>query len=109
MKEVFGPPRVFDVVVPLERNGEPFATVHVGVRTTFLRAVYAPWLSATITLMELVLGAALIAAFLLSNLALRPLEEISRQLDYWTAAGEAASEEGTGSRGGYGGAGLQQN
>jgi signal transduction histidine kinase len=93
MKEVFGPPKVFDVVAPLERNGEPFATVHVGVRTTFLRAVYAPWLSATITLMEFVLGTALIAAFLLSNLALRPLEEISHQLDYWTAASEAAEEE----------------
>jgi signal transduction histidine kinase len=92
MKEVFGPPRVFDVVVPLERNGEPFATVHVGVRTTLLRAVYAPWLSAALTLMEIVLGTALFAAFLLSNLALRPLEEISRQLDYWTSSAGAVSE-----------------
>jgi signal transduction histidine kinase len=90
---VFGPPKVFDVVVPLERNGQPFATVHVGVRTTLLRAVYKPWLSATITLMEMVLGLALIAAFLLSNLALRPLEDISLQLDYWTAASEAANED----------------
>ena len=93
MQEVFGPPKVYDVVAPLERNGQPFATVHVGVRTTFLRAVYEPWLSATITLMVLVLGAALIVAFLLSNLALRPLEEISLQLDYWTAASEAAGED----------------
>jgi signal transduction histidine kinase len=93
MQEVFGPPKVYDVVAPLERNGQPFATVHVGVRTTFLRAVYEPWLSATITLMVLVLIAALTAAFLLSNLALRPLEEISLQLDYWTAASEAAGED----------------
>jgi signal transduction histidine kinase len=93
MQEVFGPPKVYDVVAPLERNGQPFATVHVGVRTTFLRAVYEPWLSATITLMVLVLGAALIAAFLLSNLALRPLEEISLQLDYWTAASEDEKKE----------------
>jgi signal transduction histidine kinase len=92
MKQVFGPPRVFDIVVPLERNGEPFATVHVGVRTTLLRAVYTPWLSAALTLMEIVLGTALFAAFLLSNLALRPLEEISRQLDYWTTSAGAASE-----------------
>jgi len=91
MKQVFGPPRVFDVVVPLDRNGEPFATVHVGVRTTLLRAVYAPWLSAALTLMEFVLGTALIAAFLLSNLALRPLEQISLQLDYWTASAGAAN------------------
>jgi signal transduction histidine kinase len=94
MKQVFGPPRVFDVVVPLARNGELFATVHVGVRTTLLRAVYAPWLKAALTLMEIVLGTALIAAFLLSNLALRPLEQISRQLDYWTAtAGSGAASE----------------
>ena len=93
MEAVFGSPRIFDVVVPLDRNGEPFATVHVGVRTTLLLAVYKPWLTSARTLMELVLGTALIAAFLLSNLALEPLEEISRQLDYWTAASEESDEE----------------
>src|SRR5580692_11496238 len=36
-RAVFGPPRVFDVVVPLERNGQTFVIVHVGVRTTLLR------------------------------------------------------------------------
>ena len=63
--------------------------------------------------MELVLGTALIAAFLLSNLALRPLEQISLQLDYWTAsagaASEAAAEEEAAPPAGYGGAGLQQD
>jgi signal transduction histidine kinase len=39
------------------------------------------------------LGAALVAAFLLSNLALRPMEAISQQLDYWTADREAAEEK----------------
>ncbi|MGA3373690.1 MAG: ATP-binding protein [Terracidiphilus sp.] len=84
MREVYGPPRVFDIVASLENNGQPFATVHVGVRTTFLRAVYEPWLTNALTLMSFALGAALLAAFLLSNLALRPLEEISLQLDRWT-------------------------
>ena len=93
MREVFGPPRVFDVVVPLERNGQPFATVNVGVRTTLLRAVYEPWLAEALTLMGFALGTALVVAFLLSNLALRPLEEISLQLDYWTASEWVASEE----------------
>jgi signal transduction histidine kinase len=94
MRQVFGPPRVYDVTAaPIERNGAPFATVHIGVRTTFLRAVYKPWLTEALTLMEFVLGVALIAAFLLSNLALRPLEEISRQLDGWTSAGEPAEEQ----------------
>jgi signal transduction histidine kinase len=93
MKIVFGPPRVFDVVVPLERNGQPFITVNVGVRTTFLRAVYEPRLIEALTLMGFVLGTALLVAFLLSNLALRPMEQISRQLDSWTVAGETAAEE----------------
>jgi signal transduction histidine kinase len=86
MREVFGPPRVFDVVVPLDRNGEPFVTVHVGARTTLLHAVYQPWIGEAVTLMGFALGTALVAAFLLSNLALRPLEAISMQLDYWTPA-----------------------
>ena len=93
MSEVFGPPRVFDVVAPLDRNGQPFASVHVGVRTTLLRAVYAPWLAEAFTLMGFALVTALVAAFLLSNLALRPMEEISKQLDYWTAAGAAPGDE----------------
>jgi len=92
IRAVFGPPRVFDVVVPLERNGELFASVHVGVRTTLLRAFYSPWIKSAITLMEFVLGTALIAGFLLSNFALRPMEEISRQLDVLTGTGEGASE-----------------
>jgi signal transduction histidine kinase len=93
MREVFGPPRVFDVVAPLERNGQPFVTVHVGARTTFLRAVYEPWLTTVLTFMGFALGTALVAAFLLSNLALRPMEQISRQLDYWTAVSETAGEK----------------
>jgi signal transduction histidine kinase len=93
MAVMLGPPRVFDVVVPLESNGKPFATVHVGVRTTFLRAAYEPWLRAALTLMGIALATALMAAFLLGNLALRPLEQISRQLDYWTAGAESRGQE----------------
>jgi signal transduction histidine kinase len=89
---VFGPPTVFDVVVPLDRNGEPFATVRVGARTTLLREAYSPWFRETLTLTGFALGSALLAALLLSNLALRPMEEISMQLDYWTAASEASDE-----------------
>ncbi|MGD0910703.1 MAG: ATP-binding protein [Terracidiphilus sp.] len=95
---VFGAPRVFDVMVPLERNGQPFATVHVGVRTTLLGAVYKPWLKQTIWLMGFALSFSLLVAFLLSNFALRPLEQISQQLDYWTPPGDTAEDEPSGSR-----------
>jgi signal transduction histidine kinase len=90
ISEVLGPPKVYDVSLPLVRNGAPFASVHVGVRTTLLRAVYAPWLKAAVTLMGFALVTALVAAFLLSNLALHPLEEIGRQLDFLTAKDEGA-------------------
>lgn len=88
MREVFGEPRVFDVMVDITRNGDPFVSVHVGVRTTLLRAFYAPWLAEALTLMGGALLLALIAAFLLSNLALRPMEQISRQLDMISPAAE---------------------
>lgn len=88
IREVFGPPRVFDVVVPLDRNGKPFVSVHVGARTTLLREAYAPWVSEALTLTGFAIITALIAALLLSNLALRPLEAISKQLDYWTSLSE---------------------
>ncbi len=88
LQTVFGPPQVYDVVLPLERNGELFATVRVGVRTTLLRALYEPWLRAALTLMGLALLTALVVAFLLGNLALRPMEELNMQLDYWTPTAE---------------------
>jgi len=83
MREIYGPAKVFDIVAPQDRNGAPFLSVHVGVRTTLLQAVYEPSLKEAFSLMAFAAGTALIAAFLLSNLALRPLEEISMQLDYW--------------------------
>ncbi|MGO8756920.1 MAG: ATP-binding protein [Terracidiphilus sp.] len=93
MMQVFGAPRILNVVAPLENNGKLFATVNVGVHTRLLRAVYEPLLKKAFWLMSFALIAALLAAFLLSNLALRPMTEISRQLDRLTAAGEAAAED----------------
>jgi len=94
MSQVYGAPRVFDVVVPLDRNNEPFVTVHVGVRTTLLREFYKPWLNRALTLMGFVLGASLVSAFVLSNLALRPMEEISLQLDLLAAPNELTTTGG---------------
>ena len=93
LKIVFGPPEVYDVNLPLERNGELFATVHVGVRTTLLRELYAPPLKQALELMGLALLTSLMVAFLLGNLALRPMEELNMQLDYWTSAAEEHAAE----------------
>ena len=93
LPEVFGPPKVYDVIVPLDNNGAPFASVHVGVRTTLLLAFYAPWRTEAVSLMGAALITALLAAFLLSNLALQPMEQFSRRLDYWAAGFNAEGEK----------------
>jgi signal transduction histidine kinase len=95
MRDVYGVPKVFDIAVNQDRNGAPFLSVHVGVETRLLQHVYEPSLKESFTLMTFALGTALIVAFLLSNLALRPLEEISMQLDFWnpTLSGETGPAE----------------
>ncbi len=90
---VFGPPRVYNVVLPLGRNGQPFANVRVGIRTTFLRNLFEPWMIAALTFTGLAIGSSLLVAALLANLALQPLTEIGERLDALTRAeAETAGE-----------------
>ncbi|MHB8392515.1 MAG: PAS domain-containing sensor histidine kinase, partial [Acidobacteriaceae bacterium] len=90
---VFGPPAVYAVDAGLDRNGAPFLTIRVGVRTTFLRSQLAPWLRAEFIIAILsVLLSILLAAFL-SNMALHPLQVISDRLDqFMLAEPQSASE-----------------
>jgi len=94
MRDIYGPGKIFDIVVPQDRNGEPFLNVHVGVRTTLLHHFYEPSLQDAVTLIAFAAGTALIAAFLLSNLALRPMEEISMQLDFLAPIPAGPKQEG---------------
>jgi signal transduction histidine kinase len=84
MRQMFGRPRELDVTQSLDRNGVPFLVVHVGVRSTFLRNSYAPWLRTALIFALLAAVVAMIVAALLANLALRPIEEISTQLEHLT-------------------------
>lgn len=81
LSEVFGAPRVLDISAPLDRNGLPFLVVHVGVRSTFLRAAYEPFLRAAAWFALLAAFASMLAAALLSAVALRPLQLIGEQLE----------------------------
>jgi signal transduction histidine kinase len=81
LKVVFGPPRVYNLTLPLERYSEPFATVRVGVRTTFLRFVVEPWLFAALAYTGIAILCSLIFAAFLANLALKPIEQIGARLD----------------------------
>ncbi|HEY2040613.1 MAG TPA: ATP-binding protein [Edaphobacter sp.] len=91
-RQVFGSPQVFDTVQPLDRNGQPFLVVHVGVRSTFLRNSYEPWLRAAAFFALLSALAAMLASAVLANAALQPIEQISRQLEKLTMqVGEPAA------------------
>ncbi len=78
---VFGPPRVYNISLPLERSGQPFATIRVGIRTTFLRSVVEPSLIAALTYTSIAILCSLIVAAFLANLALKPIEQIGSRLD----------------------------
>ena len=90
-KQVFGGQRLFEVTQALDRNGKPFLTVRLGVQSTFLSASYAPWLKAALVFAMLAGFASIVAAGVLANLALRPIEQISRRLEMLTQAQELES------------------
>jgi signal transduction histidine kinase len=91
LKIVFGPPRVYNVSLGLERHGQTLATVHIGVRTTFLSNAFKPWFVETISLIGFSILVTLTVSAFVANLALKPIERISQQLDVFTQAAEAGT------------------
>lgn len=78
---VFGPPKVYGVSLGLNLSGKPFLHIELGIRTTFLRNSLRPWLIESISLAVLVLLGSLAISAGVANLALTPIELISRRLD----------------------------
>jgi signal transduction histidine kinase len=93
LRVVFGRPRVLDTSQILDRNGEVFLVAHVGVRSTFLKNAYEQPLREAMIYALLAALVAMVAAGLLANLALRPLEAISARLESLTLAGRVAGSE----------------
>ncbi len=81
VREVFGQAHVLDVAAPLDRNGAPFLMVHVGLRSTFLKANYVPWLKDGFLLALTCAVITMIASGVLASLALRPIEDIRLKLE----------------------------
>ncbi len=92
VQEVFGRARVVDVSMPLERNRQPFLIVHLGVRSSFLKNYYIPWIKDALFLIIICGAVATLSAALLTSVALRPIEEISRRLDLLTRASDGGIE-----------------
>src|SRR5579883_3131105 len=85
LKVVFGPPRVYDVSLALERNNQPFVTVHIGIRTTFLSNAFRPWFLEAASLIGFAVVISLVVAALVATYTFKPIEGISKRLDLLTA------------------------
>ena len=94
LRIVFGPPRVYNVSMGLDLNDQPFLTVRIGIRTTLLRDAFKPWLRDSLSFIGLAMIISLVVAALVANLALQPIEQISRRLDM-LAAQESLTEAQT--------------
>jgi signal transduction histidine kinase len=94
LRIVFGPPRVYNVALGLDLNDQPFLFVRIGIRTTLLRDAFKPWLRDSLSFIGLAMIISLVVAALVANLALQPIEQISRRLDM-LAAQEALTEAQT--------------
>lgn len=92
LRIVFGPPQVYNVSLGLDRNDEPFLTIRIGIRTTFLGAAFRPWLLEAFSFMGLAMIISMIVAAFVANLALQPIEEISQRLDKLAALDATATE-----------------
>jgi signal transduction histidine kinase len=87
---IFSPASVYDVTYPLELSGTPFGTIRIGVQTVFLKTEVQTRLLRALYISVALIFASLFLAAGISNLALGPLKEISRNLDS-VSAGEANS------------------
>lgn len=78
---VFGPPRDYEVTLPLALGNEALGDVRVGVSTVLLRDEIRPSLHAALLLSLAAIVFATLSASVVSYLVLRPLENISRSVD----------------------------
>src|ERR1700688_820069 len=81
LRLVYSPAAVYDVSFPLQLNGAPFGTIHIGVSTVFLQSEITPRLLHAIYFSIASIFLSFLLAAAISNLALGPLKEINRNLD----------------------------
>ncbi len=84
IRAVYGPARVYEVTLPVQRQGAPFGEIRVGLSTLFLKQALVPQLNRALLLSGIAVLFSLAVAAFLSNIALRPLEAIARRLDAMT-------------------------
>jgi PAS domain S-box-containing protein len=93
LRAVFGPARVYEVTLPVQRQGAPFGEIRVGLSTLFLKQELVPQFNRALVLSGLAVLFSLIIAAFVSNLALQPLGAIARRLDAMTTETERPETE----------------
>jgi signal transduction histidine kinase len=86
LRIIYGPPSVYDVSYDLHLRGEPFGSIRIGVSPAFLEREINLKIMHSLYFSIAAIFASLILSAGISNLALGPLKEISRNLD--SMAGE---------------------
>ena len=97
LRVIYGPSHIYDVRVPLVRNGTPFGEVRVGVSTVLLKSSLQPRLNSALFFSGVSILVCLVLAAGLSNLVLRPLAAISHRLDL-ISSGHAELPEASATR-----------
>jgi signal transduction histidine kinase len=85
LKVVYGKPKVYDVKLGIQREGQAFGEIRVGISTVFLKDEVQPQLRWAVKFSIIAILVSLALAAGVSNIALRPLEAIGRRLDQVTA------------------------
>ncbi|MGH9328647.1 MAG: ATP-binding protein [Terriglobia bacterium] len=78
---IYGPPAVYEIVMPLGMKGRPFGDIRVGISTVFLAAQVTPHLKSALEMVILAVVIATLTAGVLSFRLLKPLVAISQSVD----------------------------
>jgi signal transduction histidine kinase/HAMP domain-containing protein len=81
LRAVYGPPQVYEVILPLALGAQPLGDVRVGVSTVLLRDEISPNLRWALLLSLTAIVFATLSAGVVSFRMLRPLEKISQSVD----------------------------
>ncbi len=81
---IYGQPTVYEVRLPIQRDGAPFGEIRIGLSTVFLKNELRPTLDRALIFSAISVLISLALAAGLSSRALQPLEAIARRLDAMT-------------------------
>jgi len=96
LRIIYGPPAVYDVVYPFKLNDREFGTVRIGISPVLLKNDLTPKLLHMAYFSALSIVASFLLAAFVSNVALGPLRQISRNLDDVSVGTDPALFESSG-------------